>query len=118
MVGLLECDWFHAIWVVANWLLKIQHFIACHTMIDAPGLAELSLKEVVHLDGPPLTIVLDRGPQFASMFWGQICSRLGNDRRMSTAFHPQTDGQMEWMNASTEQNLRVLVDQHQDDWLK
>ena len=72
----------------------------------------------MHLDGLPATIVWDRGPQFASSFCGQICSRLGIDRQMSTAFHPQTDGQTEQMNASMEQYLRVFVSHQQDDWVQ
>ena len=53
-----------------------------------------------------------------SAFWQQLCSRLGIDRRMSTAFHLQTDGQTERMNASMEQYLRVFVNHQQDDWVK
>jgi len=47
-----------------------------------------------------------------------MCSRLGIDRRMSTAFHPQTDGQTERMNASMEQYLRVFVNHQQGNWVK
>jgi hypothetical protein len=96
----------------------MRHFIPCHTTIDAVGLAKLFLREVVHLHGLPRTIVSDRGPQFASTFWGQICSRLGIDRRMSTAFHPQTDGQTERMNAGMEQYLRIFINHQQDDWVQ
>jgi len=107
--GLRECEGFYAIWVVVDRLSKMRHFVPCHTTIDVLGLAELFLREVIHLHGLLLTIVSDRGPQFASVFWQQVCSRLGIDRRMSTAFHPQTDGQTERMNASMEQYLRVFV---------
>jgi transposase InsO family protein len=96
----------------------MRHFIPCHTTIDAVGLAKLFLREVVRLHGLPKTIISDRGPQFASTFWGQICHRLGIDRRMSTAFHPQTDGQTERMNAGMEQYLRVFVNHQQDDWVQ
>jgi len=47
-----------------------------------------------------------------------MCGRLGIDWKMSTAFHPQTDGQTEQMNASMEHYLRVLVNHQQDDWVK
>jgi hypothetical protein len=86
-------------------LSKMRHFIPCHTTIYAVGLAKLFLQEVVRLDGLPKTIVWDQGPQFALAFWGQIGSPLGVDRRRSTAFHPQTDGQTERMNAGMEQYL-------------
>jgi len=57
------------------------------------GLPELFLREVVRLHGLPRTIVSDLVPQFGSTFWQQVCSQFGIDRRMPTAFHPQTDGQ-------------------------
>ena len=118
VVGLPECEGFDAICVVVDRLSKMRHFIPCHTTIDASGLAELSLWEVVRLHGCPLTIVSDRGPHCESTFWQQMCSRLGIDRRMSTAFHPQTDGQTERTNASIKQYLWVFVNNQQDDWVK
>jgi transposase InsO family protein len=63
-------------------------------------------------------IVLDRGPQFASIFWELICSQLGIDRPMSRAFHSETDGQTEWMNTGMEQYLPVFVNHQQDDWVQ
>jgi len=94
-VGLPEGKEFDAIWVVVDPVSKMRLFIPCHSSIDALCLTELILREVVHCHGLPLTIVSDRGPQFASLFWQQVCSQLGIDQRMSTAFHPQTDGQTE-----------------------
>jgi transposase InsO family protein len=105
VVGLPECEAFDALWVVVDRLSKMRHLIPCHTTIDVVGLVKLFLREVVRLQGLPKTIVSDQGPQFASTVWGQICSRLGIDCQMSTAFHPQTDGQTERMNAGMEQYL-------------
>jgi transposase InsO family protein len=115
VVGLPECERFDAAWVVVDRLSKMCHFIPCHMTIDAVGLAKLFLWEVVCLHGLPKTIVSDRGPQFASTFWGQICNRLGIDRQMSTAFQRQTDHQTERMNAGMDQYLRVFVNHQQDD---
>jgi len=92
VVGLLDCEGFDAIWVVVDWLSKMGHFIPCHTTINAVGLARYFLQQVVCLHDLTATIALDRGPQFVSTFWGQICSRLGIDRQMSTEFYAQTDG--------------------------
>jgi hypothetical protein len=114
VVGLLECKGFDAVWGVVDRLSKMWHFIPCHTTIDAVGLAKLFLQKVVCLHGLPRTIVPDRGPQIASTFWGQICSQLGTDRRMSTAFHPEIDSQVERMNAGMGQYLLVSVNHQQD----
>jgi transposase InsO family protein len=107
------CD---AIWVVVDRLTKERHLTPCRTNIDAAGLADLFIQHVFRLHGLPLTIVSDRGPQFASDFWERICARLGIERRLSTAFHPQTDGQTERINAVMEQYLRAYVNYLQDDW--
>jgi transposase InsO family protein len=115
VVGLPECEWFDAVWVVVARLSKMLRFIPCHTKIDGVGLARPFLREVVRLHGVPKTIVSDRGRHFASTFSGKISSRLGMDRRMTKAFHPQTDGQAERMNAGMEPYLRVFVNHQQDD---
>jgi transposase InsO family protein len=109
VVGLPECERCDAVWVVVDRLLRMRRFIPCHTTIDAVGLAKLFLREVVRIQGLPRTIVSDRGPQFTSTFCVQICCQLGIDRPMSTAFHPQTDGQTKRMNAGMEQYLCVFV---------
>ena len=58
----------------------------------------------------------DRGPQFASRFGKALCKRLRIEPRLSTGFHPQTDGQTERFNATMEEYLRLYVNHHQDDW--
>jgi len=118
VTGLPECEGHDAIWVVVDRLSKMRHFVPCRTTIDARGLAEMFLKEVVRLHGLPKTIISDRGPQFAAVFWRRLCERLNIDRRLSTALHPQTDGQTERMNASMEQYLRIFTSQQQDDWVQ
>jgi hypothetical protein len=116
VVGLPECEGFDAVWVVVDSLLKMRDFIPCHTTVDVVGLAIHYLKEVVRLHGLPKTIISDLGPQFALAFWGPICTCLGIDTRMSTAFSPQTNGLNERLNAAMEQYLRVFVNNQHDDW--
>jgi transposase InsO family protein len=59
--------------------------------------------------GLPLAITSDRGPQFVSAVWRIICDRLSIERRLSTAFHPQTDGSTERANQEIERVLRVFT---------
>jgi transposase InsO family protein len=106
---------YDAIWVVVDRLTKDRHFVPCHTTVDAESLANLYIQHIFRHHGLPRTIVSDRGPQFAADFWGHLCSRLGIDRRLSTAFHPQTDGQTERINAVMEQYLRAFASYLQDD---
>jgi len=118
VVVLPQCEGFNAIGVVVDRLSKIRHFIPWHTTNDAIEMAKLFLREVVRIHVLPAMIISDQAPQFTSWFWGQICSGLGIDRRMSTAFHPQTDGQTERRNASMEQYLQVFVNHQQDGWVQ
>jgi len=114
VVGQLECEGLYAVWVVIDQLSKMRHCITCRTTIDALGLTQLFQWEVVRLHGLLLTIVSVRGLQFALTFYRQLCSQLAIDRRMSTALHPQTDGQMERQNASMVQYV-LVYDNHQQD---
>jgi len=66
----------------------------------------------------PESVVSDRRPQFAAELIKELNKILGIEMRLSTAFHPQTDGQMERMNQELEQYLRFFVDHRQKDWLE
>jgi hypothetical protein len=90
--------------------------MAVRKTIDAPELAEVLLRCWVKDYGLPDSIVSDRGSVFTAKFWSSLCYILKIKRRLSTAFHPQTDGQTERQNQILEQYLRVYVNHHQDDW--
>lgn len=59
----------------------------------------------------------DRGSLFTSKFWSAMCFHLKIQRRLSSAFHPQTDGQTERQNQTLEQYLRGYANYQQDDWV-
>jgi len=105
-----------AIWVVVDRLTKERHFVPCRTSVDAKDLADMFLTHIFRLHGLLTTIVSDRGPQFAATFWRRLCERLASEPRLSTTFHPETDGQTERTNATMEQYLRAYVTYLQDDW--
>jgi hypothetical protein len=79
-------------------------------------MAQLFISNIYRTHGPPDTIVSDRGPQFISEFWTELCRILGIRLKLSTAFHPQTDGQTENMNQYLDQRLRPFINHHQDNW--
>src|SRR5204863_272426 len=116
VTGLAECNGENAIWVVIDRLTKLRHFIPCRDSVYAEALAPMFVQHVWRHHGLPATIVSDRGPQFASEFWGHLCKQLGIERKMSTAFHPQTDRQTERANGVMEQYLRCYVNFTQDNW--
>jgi transposase InsO family protein len=90
--------------------------VPCHKTINAPETARLYIRFVYPYYGPPVTIVSDRGPQFVSAFWKVFTGILGIKLKLSTAYHPQTDGQTEIVNQYLDQRLRPFVSYFQDDW--
>jgi len=105
-----------AIVVFVDKLTKMVHYVATTTTVDAPGLAELTLQEVVRYHGVPSNIISDRDTRFTSIFWRSLWQQLGTKLLMSTAFHPQTDGQTERANRTLEEGLRAYVSRMQTDW--
>jgi hypothetical protein len=104
------------IMVVVDRLTKYRYLIPCAT-ITAPAVAQLFYRHVWIHRGLPDTIISDRGTQFTSAFWDELCKQLKIDARLSTAFHPETDGQTENANAVMEQVLRAYTNYQQDDWV-
>ena len=105
-----------AIWVIVDRLTKAAHFLAIKTTFNAEQLAELYVKEIVRLHGVPLLIVLDRDTKFASKFWQGFRSAMGTQLNLSTAFHPQTDGQSERTIQTLEDMLRACAMEYTKSW--
>jgi hypothetical protein len=97
-------------------LSKMTHFAPTHTTVSAPDAARLFLAAVVRLHGWPTTLVSDRDPKFTSAFWTTLFKEWGTKLAMSTAYHPQTDGQSERANRTLEEMLRSYVSKNHDDW--
>ena len=115
VVGLPWSDGNDAVWVVVDRLTKQRHFVPCQSTVDAKDLVELFVARILPHHGLPNTIISDRGPQFVSEFWNILTRSLRITALLSTAFHPQTDGQTERLNAVMEQHLRAYVSYLQDD---
>ena len=79
-----------------DWYTKMACYITVRSDIDTPGLAAVFVRKFI-LAGPgvPDSIVSDQGSVFTSTFWSAVCYHLKVCRRLLTAFHPQTNGQME-----------------------
>ena len=107
-----------AILVVCNRLSKMMYFVATTEETSAEGLVRLFRDNIWKLHVLPESMVLDRGPQFATELTKELNKMLGIETRLSTAFHLQIDGQTERMNQELEQYLRFFVDHRQKDWLE
>ena len=107
---------FDSILVLVDRYTKMARYVPTTKEIDAPELAELFMLHVVKDFGIPKGMTSDRGSVFTSKFWATLCFYLKVRRRLSTAFHPQTDGQTENLNQTLEQYLRCYASYQQDDW--
>jgi hypothetical protein len=105
-----------AIVVFVDKLTKMVHYAATTTTVTAPQLANIFMREVVRLHGVPESILSDRDPRFTAHFWRAFWSQLGTTLTMSTAYHPQTDGQTERANRTLEEMLRSRINFRQTDW--
>lgn len=105
-----------AIMVVVDRLTKMVHFAPTVTSVTPPQLAQLFFNTVFRYHGFPRSIVSDRDPRFTSLFWKSLTQLMGTKLAMSTANHPQTDGQTERANRTLEDLLRPYVNLRTDDW--
>ena len=105
-----------SVWVVVDRLTKSAHYLPVRTDYSLDKLAELYIKEIVRLHGIPISIISDRDPRFTSRFWGKLQEALGTRLNFSTAFHPQTDGQLERVIQIMEDMLRSCVIDYEGSW--
>jgi len=105
-----------AILVVVDRYTKMCRFFAMNTTMKSQELAELLHREIELKYGIPDGCVSDRGSVFTSQFWSDLCYLNKVHRKLSTAFHPQTDGQTERMNQTLIQYLRCYASEHPTIW--
>ena len=79
------------------------------TSFPVSQLAEIYIREIVKLHGVPSSIVSNRDPRFTSRFWKSLQEALGSKLKLSSVYHPQTNGQSERTIQSLEDLLRVCV---------
>ncbi|KAH0695924.1 hypothetical protein KY289_013406 [Solanum tuberosum] len=105
-----------SIWVIVDRMTKSAHFIPVKVTFLAEDYAKLYIKEVVKLHGVSLSIISNRGAQITSHFLKEFQQGLGTNVKLSTAFHPQTDGQAEHTIKTLEYMLRVCVIDFNGNW--
>jgi len=104
--------------VIVDRLTKMATYLPSRKDIDSPELARMFFEHMMCKHGVPDNIVTDRGKEFTSRFWDRVCSHLSINHRLSTAFHPQTDGQKERQNQTMEQYLRAFCNYEQVNWVE
>ena len=104
-----------AIMVCVDRLTKMVHLAPCRDTSSAEDVAKLFFNTVFVKHGLPLDVVTDRDSRFTSKFWRALCAAVGTKLSMSTAFHPQSDGNTERVNRVMEDMLRHVVAADQSD---
>ncbi|KAJ0752560.1 putative nucleotidyltransferase, Ribonuclease H [Helianthus annuus] len=106
------------IWVIVDRLTKSAHFLPIKETDKFSTLADVYLKEVVSRHGVPTSIISDRDARFTSELWQAMHKSFGSRLDMSTAYHPQTDGQSERTIQTLEDMLRACVIDFGNGWEK
>lgn len=107
---------YDSILVITDRLTKYGYFMPYIEASSAQTLAYHVNERVISNHGLPDEIVSDRGTTFASNFWQALMALLGVKHKLSTAYHPQTNGQTERLNQILEQYLRCYLNYDQDNW--
>ncbi len=96
---------------------KQIHLFPVTSQITADGVASIYFKQIFPLHGIPHKIISDRGPQFAARSMRPLYKQLGIDAGLTTAYHPQANGQVECKNQEVEVYLCMFISKRQDDWV-
>ena len=116
IVDLPESNGYTQIWVIVDRFTTMSHLIPLRTKTSAKDIAQIFRKEIWKTHGLLTDIVSDRDTKITSHFWQVLMDLLGIKAKLSTAFHPETDGQTERVNQTIEQYLRHYCSWKQDDW--
>ena len=108
---------YDAILTVVDRFTKMAHFLPCRKTFSSQETTNLVMREVFKHHGLPDEIISDHGPQFIAKFWTHLLEILRISRKLSSSYHPQTDGQTERTNQTLEQYLRCFINYQQDDWV-
>ena len=106
---------YDAILVIVDHLTKMAHYIPTHESVTSEGTARLYFDNILRLHGLPDSLVSACGTQFTAGFSRALGKVVGITQNLSTSFHPQTDGQIERVNAILEY-LRGYINYQQDNW--
>ena len=116
IVKLPLSDSYDTILTITDTFSKASIFIPCNETINAEQTAKAYATYILPHYGLPHRIISNRDPRFTSVFSRELCRTLGISQNISTAYHPQTDGQSECTNQCLEQYLRIFVNYHQQNW--
>ncbi len=111
-----DSNGYDSVLVIIDKLTKYAIFVPTTTTVTKNQTAELFFKHVVSKFGMPSQVISDRDPRWSGEFWKEICRLMGSKRALTTAYHPQADGQTEIMNQYLEISIRSYINEDKDNW--
>ena len=105
-----------AIFVLICKLTKYAFFIPCNVNLSEKQAAQLFFNHIVTHVGLPRQIISDRDTRWRNLFWKEVCESMGSRRALTTAYHPQADGQTEILNQTIEVAIRAFINSSRDNW--
>ena len=108
---------FDSITVIICLLTAMVHLVPSRINYTARQIGELVFEHIYKLHGLPKHIISDRDVLFTSAFWTRLNQLIGTKLKMSSAYHPETDGSTERANRTITQMLQQCVDPKQSDWV-
>lgn len=109
-------DGYDNVLVVVDKLTKYAMFIPTTTKVDQFETVRLFFHHVISKFGIPRQVISDRDLRWSKIFWTEVCQLLGTKRSLTTAYHPQADGQTEIVNQGLEISLRAYIGPSRNDW--
>jgi len=108
---------YDSVLVIVCRFTKYVELLPCQKKTTAQELAFLFLDRLIRHHGIPKTIISDRDKLFTSNYWTTLMALIGTKRKLSTAYHPQTDGQTERTNQTIETYLRIYCNGQKNNWI-
>ena len=105
-----------SIFVLVCKLTKYAFFIPCDTKLTEKRAAQMFFNKIVTHVGLPKQIISDRDTRWRNLFWKEVCESMGSRRALTTAYHPQADGQTEILNQTIEVAIRAFINKNRNNW--
>jgi len=107
---------YNSIFVLVCKLTKYAFFVPCNTMLMEKKAAQLFFNKIVTHVGLPKQIISDRDTRWRNSFWKEVCESMGSRQALTTAYHPQADGQTEILNQTIKVAIHAFINHSRSNW--
>ena len=116
ITDLPESNSYNAIYVIVCKLTKYAFFIPCTTKLSEKEAAKIFFNKVICFMGLPIQIISNQDSRWSNEFWKEVYCYMGSCRVLTTAYHPQADGQTEILNQTLEVALQAYINFDCNNW--